>query len=114
MNDKEFEGLMQGLQQYLEKDKTFVLNPDRAKDVERALEIANQLFPDNTTTANDDPLQMGACIVRIEGDDVTVRGQDEINLFCEMIELADNFEIYALTDDTIRFAAVFKNVLIAV
>ena len=35
----------------------------------------------------------------------------EINLFCEMISLSDNFEIYPVSENTIRFSAVFQNAL---
>ena len=111
MNDKEFEQIMQTLQEYLEKEKTFVINPFRMKDFKRAVEIANELFYDHKTEIKDDPLQMGAVIIRIEGMDILMRGEREINLFCEMISLADNFEIYPVSENSIRFAAVFQNVL---
>ena len=47
MDDKEFEQIMQTLQEYLEKEKTFVINPFRMKEFKRAVEIANELFYDH-------------------------------------------------------------------
>lgn len=111
MDDKEFEQIMQALQEYLKKEKTFIINPLRMQDFKRAVEIANELFPDHKTEIKDDPLQMGAEIIRIEGMDILIRGKSEINLFCEMISLADNFEIYSISENNIRFAAIFQNVL---
>lgn len=111
MDDKEFEQIMQTLQEYLEKEKTFVINPFRMKEFKRAVEIANELFYDHKTEIKDDPIQMGAEIIRIEGMDILMRGEREINLFCEMVALADNFEIYSTSENSIRFAAVFQNVL---
>lgn len=111
MNDKEFEQIMQTLQEHLEKEKTFVINPFRMKDFKRAVEIANELFYDHKTEIKDDPIQMGAGIIRIEGMDILMRGGREIDLFCEMVALADNFEIYSTSENSIRFSAVFQNVL---
>ena len=111
MDDKEFEQIMQELREYLKREKTFIINPLRMKDLERALEIANELFPDHKTEIKDDSIQMGSEIIRIEGMDILIRGKSEINLFCEMISLADNFEIYSISENNIRFAAVFQNVL---
>ena len=47
MDDKEFEQIMQALQEYLKKEKTFVIDPLRMQDFKRAVEIANELFPDH-------------------------------------------------------------------
>lgn len=111
MDDKEFAGLMDELGKYLEREKVFIKNPDRFADVERATEIATLLFGDSTVTVDDDPLQMGALIVRIDGFDITVRGVTEINLFTELISKADNFEIYPVGDERICFAILFNNAL---
>lgn len=111
MDDKEFETLMQELSDYLAREKVFIKNPERFADVERATEIATQLFSDATISINDDPLQMGALIVRIDGFDVTVRGAREIELFSALIAKADNFEIYPVGDERICFAILFNNAL---
>ena len=111
MDDKEFASLMGDLQQYLEAPKAFALNPDRFTDVKVAFAVAKKLFAHMNVSINDDPLQMGALILRIEGFDVTVRGKEEIELFTELIAKADNFEIYPVGDESIRFAIVFNGVL---
>lgn len=111
MDDKEFEDLMSELTEYLEREKVFIKNPERFADVERATEIATQLFTDSTIKVEDDPLQMGALIVRIDGFDITVRGEREIKLFTELISKANNFEVYAVGDERVSFAILFNNAL---
>ena len=111
MDDKEFDELMQKLSDYLATEKVFIKNPERFADVERATEIATQLFSDSTVTIENDPLQMGALIVRIDGFDIVVRGEREISLFSELISKANNFEIYSIGDERICCAILFNNAL---
>lgn len=111
MDDKEFETLMQALSKHLEREKVFIKNPERFAEVQRATEIAYELFPDATIAVDDDPLQMGALIVRIEAFDVIVRGTREIDSFAELISKANNFEIYPVGDERLRFALVFSDAL---
>ena len=111
MDEKEFMSLMEGLSDYLEREKVFIKNPVRFAEVERATEIAEELFADSKVSIIDDPLQMGALILKIEGFDIVVRGEREIKLFTELIENADNFEIYAV-DDNIAFSILFNDALI--
>lgn len=110
MDKQEFMGLMGELTKHLEKEKIFIKNPVRFAEVERAMEIAKELFMDSKISIEDDPIQMGALILRIEGFDVVVRGTREIKLFIELISKADNFEIYAINDG-IRFSILFNNAL---
>lgn len=111
MDEKEFTGLMNELAEYLKREKIFIKNPVRFAEVERATEIAEELFADSKVTIEDDPIQMGALILKIEGFDIVVRGEREIKLFTELISKADNFEIYAV-EDNIRFSILFSNALI--
>ena len=111
MDDKEFDDLMVAIEKYLATEKVFIKNPERFADVQRATEIATQLFSEAEIAIDDDPLQMGALIVRIDGFDVTVRGETEIKLFSELISKANNFEIYAVGDERVRFALLFNNAL---
>ena len=111
MHDEEFEGLMGELSEYLEREKVFIKNPARFADVERATEIATQLFSDSTVAVDDDPLQMGALIVRIDCFDITIRGEREIKLFTELVSKADNFEVYPVGDERVRFAILFNHAL---
>lgn len=112
MDDKEFLSLMERLNDYLKREKVFIKNPARFAEVQQATEIATKLFSDAKVTIEDDPLQMGALIVRIEGFDIIVRGKREISLFVQLISKADNFEIYPVTSEKIRFAILFNNALI--
>jgi hypothetical protein len=112
MEDKEFLSLMEELNSYLEREKVFIKNSARFAEVQQATEIATKLFSDAKVTVEDDPLQMGALIVRIEGFDIIVRGKREIELFKKLISKADNFEIYSVASDKIRFAILFNDVLI--
>jgi hypothetical protein len=49
-------------------------------------------------------------ILKFITPDVTVRGKREINLFSDMVALADNFEIYPVNSDEVCFSAVFQGV----
>ena len=114
MNDKQFEDFTKQLEQYLAEEKVFVKNPARMQEFQHATEIANALFQDAQISIEDDPIQMGALILRIDCFDITVRGTSEINLFSELISKADNFEIYATGDERIHIAILFNNALIRV
>ena len=112
MDSQEFKGLMAELAQYLESEKVFIKNPARFAEIDTAFQIASQLFTDAEVTISDDPLQMGALILRIECYDIVVRGQDEIALFSALITNADNFEIYSAGEEKIKFSLVFSGALI--
>lgn len=111
MNDEQFMELMGDLKNYLEAEKVFIQNPVRYTVVKRATEIAKELFKEYDISIKDDPLQMGALILCITGFDIIVRGEREINLFTELISQADNFEIYPIGDEKIKFSILFSNVL---
>ena len=109
---QDFENLMASIGKYLESEKVFIKNSARCAEVDEAFKIATQLFADANVTIDDDPLQLGALILRIEGCDLLVRGADSVAKFSALIANADNFEIYPTTDDKIRFALVFSGALI--
>ena len=112
MNNKEFKDLMAELSQYLKSEKVFIKNSARFAEVDTAFQIASQLFSDSSIEIADDPLQMGALILRIEGYDIAIRGQEEIALFSALISKADNFEIYPTGDEKIKFSLVFSGALV--
>ena len=112
MTDKEFMDFIESLNQYLATEKTFIKNYERFDDVKRATEIANELFSDASISVVDDALQLGSLVIRIEGYDIVVRGEREIELFTELISKADNFEIYPIGDEKMMFAVMFNNALI--
>lgn len=111
---EELNAILDVIGKHLKREKVFVQNPARIKDVAHSLEIAKILFPKHKTEIEDDPLQAGALILRIECtdtvDSMIVRGEREIELFNEMTAAMDNFEIYEI-DGHIRFAAVFNGAL---
>lgn len=111
LNDQEFLALMGGVKEYLEAQKVFIQDPIRFAEVKRATEIAREIFKDMEVSVEDDPLQMGALILCINGFDITIRGEREIKLFQALIDKADNFEIYAIGDEKVKCAILFNNIL---
>ena len=105
---------VQELKEYLQKDKVFIDNPARLADVQHATEIANELFGDMNIWIKEDPIQMGALILCIEGFDIIVRGEREIELFYELIDKANNFEIYATEEGNIRCSILFNKAKIRI
>lgn len=109
MNEKEF---FEQLRKHLAKPKQFVQNPARISTINKAITLAKSLFPDAEMELQDDPLEMGALILQIDTMDINISGSREMKNFLDFIALTDNFEIYALNNGDIRFAAVFTNALI--
>ena len=114
MTDAEFQLTLNKLGEHLSKEKRFINNPMRQTEIKNAFVQARKLFPDATIALQDDPLEMGAIILNIEADDITLRGVTEIKSFAEIIAAVDNFEIYALPDSRICFAAVFNDALVSI
>ena len=112
MTDKQMNMIFENLKEYLEKEKVFIENPVKMKEVHRAVEILHQLFPDTEVKVESDPLQMGALVVSFTSFDVLVRGLQDLELFAELTTLIDNFEIYSVDRETVHFAAVVRNALI--
>lgn len=110
MNDQQFQQFLHKLQDYLKQPKVFVTDINRAREFYDAVALAKQLFPDAKIEINDDPLQTGAMSLHMESIDIVVRGEREINLFADLIALADNFEIYPISNEEICFAAMFRGV----
>ena len=114
MNDAEFQTILDQLSKYLSADKKFISNPFRETELMDAIAKANELFPDAKVELHSDPLEMGAMILRIEDFSLDVTGEREINLFADIIRHANNFEIYPVDAENVRFAAVFQNVLVRI
>lgn len=110
LTNTEFYEILAKLREYLESEKVFIKNPIRVREMNRALEIINELFPDSQKEIKDDPLQMGAVILTVDGGDIVIRGERELALFSELTSLIDNFEIYPTSRDNIHFAAVMQEV----
>lgn len=110
MNDEQFQQFLGKLQDHLKQPKVFVTDIDRAREFYSAVALAKRLFPDAKIEIKDDPLQTGAMSLHMESIDIVVRGEREINLFADLIALADNFEIYPVNGEEICFAATFRGV----
>ena len=101
---------LNNLQAYMKQPKVFVTDINRAKEFYTAVDIAKRLFPETEIKIKDDLLQTGAMIFEFVAFDVVVRGAMELALFSDMISLADNFEIYPISREKVRFGAVFQSV----
>lgn len=102
------------INKHLDSKKSFVANEQRLAEIEHASNIATQLFSDAVISLKDDPLQLGSISVHIDCFDMIVRGKDEIKLFIELIERADNFETYAKDNGNIVISIMFNNAFIRV
>lgn len=111
MNEENLTNFVDLLTKYLETQKVFVQNPQRMAEVNAATETACRLFPDSQITIEDDPIQMGAVILRIEDFDIVVR---ETEAFCDIVDKADNFDIYPVGDEKVRADILFNRALILI
>lgn len=111
LTDEEFMKLADKFHQYKAKEKVFTINRSRIEDIELAREIAKKLFPDSKIYLADDPLGMGAIILRIEDFYLPVR---EIKLFQKMINTADNFDISIIGEEEVRLALLFNKAAIRI
>lgn len=113
MTDEEnFNELMDMMREYLNASKTFIINPDRQREISYAYKLAHELLPDAAIQIVDDPLQMGALIMRMTTTDITIDSDEAYDLLNEIIALTDNFEIYPISNEQLCFAAVFENAFI--
>lgn len=112
MNEEElFLSFINDLGTYLKTEKVFIKNPIRCAEIMQAKRIADELFGDMEVTIQHDPLQMGSLVLTIKGFDITARGQREIKLFQDLISKSDNFEIYSIGNEEIKFALMFNKAL---
>lgn len=111
MNDEEFMAILDQLKDYINSKKTFVENPFRMDEFKKAIEIATKLFPEAKIEMRDDPLEMGAMILRIKDYDIDIT---ETDLFVDLIRLANNWNIYPCDNGNVCLAGVFNNVLVRI
>ena len=109
MTEENFMTFAKALGKYLKAEKRFVKNPARIAEVAEAEAIARAMFPNATITIADDPLQMGALILSVTDFDITVR---EIEQFQQLINKANNFEVYPIGEDTVQLNILFSKALI--
>lgn len=115
MTDEQFHKILSNLKRYLEAEKTFVQNPLRTRDMIRALEIMHEIFPQDEIEVKDDPLQLGSVILSVKMPYMVVRGARELDLFSELAEIIDNFEVTSqMNEEDVRFSVVMQEVYIRV
>lgn len=108
MNDEEFMSLMEQLDAYMSTPKMFITNPVRMTDVTNAINIAKQLFPEANIHLAEDPINMGALIIRIDDFDLAVQ---DTEAFYRMTCKADNFEVYSIDNEEVRLSVLFNGAL---
>ena len=106
---KDFSEFIGVLQRYAESNKTFVVNDIKMAEVKRAFNLAIELFPDASIYMEHDALQLGHVALHIKDFDITVCGQDRIDMFIALISKSANFEIFASGED-VKFSLMFGNV----
>ena len=109
MND--FDQIIHATEQYLNAQKVFIQNPQRIEEIRNATEIAVELFPDAVISIVEDPLQMGALILQIEDEQLLV--VREITRFFEMLQYADNFDIFC-KGNKISISVLFNKALVRI
>ena len=115
MDERDFLEMLGGLSDYLKEEKTFIQNPSRIADVQRAYELAKELFPEaEEISVIDDPLQTGALTISIRDYEMFVRGSRDIALFNELIKNADNFEFIPYGEGEVKFSLLFTDALIRI
>ena len=82
--------------------------PERRLEFERTLEAVRDYMPSAQIEVRDDPLQLGALIVKIEGYGFEVNGLEGVRIFSRLVETAGNFEIYPVDADRIGLAIVLQ------
>ena len=112
MNEIIPQQLFDELKRYLSTPKSFVPDPLRIADVMCSVTLAHELFCHAKVEVRDDPLQMGALIVRIEDNNIEAVGSHEINQFYQLIRCADNVEIYPVDHETVSCSLVFQGAFI--
>ena len=106
MNDEEFMSLMEKLDTYMSTPKLFITDPKRMQDVTEAINIAKQLFPEANIHLAEDPIEMGALIIRIDDFDLSVRDTEQFHL---MTRNANNFEVYSIDNGDVRLSILFNH-----
>lgn len=103
--------LGEAIEQYLAKEKVFIPNPERFKEVNLATEIARKLFYDFEISVEHDPLQSGALVIKLTGYYMQVAGPTEITEFKDLILLSDNFEISPVKGNKLQMNIMFYGAL---
>ncbi len=109
-----FLSFLEMLRQWQSSPKTYIIDPVRMqllKDIYRKIVtlLKEEGYEDGDykITIEPDPLEMGNASISFVCDDITICN---IKAFCEILQNLDNFEIYPLCDNKLRFGGVFRKV----
>ena len=96
----------------LAKPRTYVLNPERLKEVEQAYKTLCQIVlpvcPDAKFECRMHELFDGSAVIRIHMDELIV---EDVKKFIQGVVHADNFEIYTVGENQIKMALMFYGVM---
>lgn len=109
-----FLGLARTIEEYRQARKNFIPNDKVLFNTKAAINVAHQLFPDATIEAKADELGMGSVFISITDYDFVIRGAEEIELFHQLIDKANNFEIHPIDNDYTKISLAFHNAFIVV
>lgn len=92
--------------------KAYIADPERMQLLEDIYRRTVALLKeegyedgDYTFTIEPDPLELGDASICLVCDDITIR---DVKAFCQIVRHLDNFEIYPLNDNRLRFAGTFR------
>lgn len=104
------EELIEFLRQDAQREKVYVLNPQRQRefaDAYREIEILLDECIDAKMWCEMGELYNGYASIMIECESIIVR---EMQKFCTAIRKASNFEIYAIGEDRVRVNIMFHGI----
>lgn len=109
----DFNTFFSKLKQWENQNHMFVVNKDRMKKVEQAYDIFEEIIHTYSPDAKvemeiNTPISDGSAVIWAETDELIVKN---IGDFVTVIQNADNFEIYPMTDGNIKIAITFQNVM---
>lgn len=108
MNTLDYDKIFKRLNEYMDDDKKRTIDPDRKRDLNRAYEVAQFLFPKADIKIEMEFLQTGVLTLCIEQTDIDVCEKEMISSFAEIIRKADCIRISNTEPDELRIALMFR------
>lgn len=109
MNSNDFVQFSKILREYIDAEKKYIPNIARLRDINEAIDIAREIYSEYEIAIAKDPLQMGTLFLEITGIDIAAIGKREIELFQQLIDKADNFEVVSINDEKVRLSICFTD-----
>ena len=109
--EKAFMDTMEQLGRWIKIPKAYVINPERAKLLEKTCEklqaVLDEEFHDCTIEVKPCPLGFGDVSVSFDTYSLTIK---DIKRFYEAVRNLSNFEIYPVDEEMVRFSGIFSDV----